>query len=513
MRRTRNVLACLALTGAVLGLYAPALRFTLAGDDYQMFQLAHRAIHRPAFLLADLDTFWRPSTTWTLAATHLLVPFSAEAHHAVSLAIYLAAAVLLLAVARKAGLGLPASTAVALIWACSPFTSEPALSVASRHETLLFAGWLALALVWPRGEQRWSRGRIAAAVGCTLLAACSKETWVVTPALVFVYDFALRPSSPRDALRPAMLFSIPAAVFTAVRFALFPTLRGYFSSSPTVLAKVPHELAAFLHFEELLPLGFSFTWRGALAVAVVAGLAVIGLKRSKAASALGLALLIVPTAPTFFVPYLPTRYTSIPYAGFLILAAAVAEAAIRGVHPRLRKAAVAGVGAFAVVVWAAGALTVRADLVDGARLSAAHAQLLREAAAVAPGFPLDRPVLVVRAEDNNPVREIMMSPHGLPKIIFARLPDPDGLIDAAALFEWVLGRNDIAVVRCDDGEKRFRDRPGAILEHRRDDFVWITMNAPNLGAQAQRARLAGFRDRVIMAERFSKQLGGSTASP
>jgi hypothetical protein len=513
MRRLAPVLACVVLTTAVLALYAPVLGFTLIGDDYQWFQLAHRAIHRPALLLADLDTFWRPSSTWTLAATHLVVPFSAEGHHVVSLALYLVAALLLLAVARKAGLGLLTSTAVALIWACSPFTSEPALSVASRHETLLLASWLALALVWPRAEQRWSHGRIAGAVACTLVAACSKETWVVTPALVFVYDLAIRRTRPRAALRPALLFAGPALAFTVARFAFFPTLRGYFSFSPSVLAKVPHEFAAFLHFEELLPVGFTFTWRGALAIVVVAGLAALGLRASRAATTVGLVLLVVPTIPTLLVPYLPTRYTAIPYAGFLLLAAAAAEAAIRGARPRVRPAAVACVGAVAAVVLAAGVVTGRADLVDGARFSAAHARLLREAAAVAPAFPLDRPVLVVRAEANNPAREIVMNPHGLPKIIFVRQPDPDGLIDAAALFEWVLEREDVAVVRYDDGEARFRGRPGAILEHRRDGFVWLTMDAPDLGAQAQRARFAGLRYRVLIAERLSTQPGGGAAAP
>ena len=97
-----------------------------------------------------------------------------------------------------------------------------------------------------------------------------------------------------------------------------------------------------------------------------------------------------------------------------------------------------------------------------------------------------------------------MSPQGLPKIIFVRQPDPDGLIDAAALFEWTLAREDVRVVRYDDGETRFAGRPGAILEHRHGGFVWLTMDAPDLGAQAQRARIAGLRYRVIMAEPITR---------
>ena len=39
------------------------------------------------------------------------------------------------------------------------------------------------------------------------------------------------------------------------------------------------------------------------------------------------------------------------------------------------------------------------------------------------------------------------------------------------------------------------------------------MDAPDLGPQMERARLAGLRYRVIMAERLSKQADGGTASP
>ena len=288
--------------------------------------------------------------------------------------------------------------------------------------------------------------------------------------------------------------------YVAIYFARFPGDKAYYQMSLAPLAKVPHEFAAFLHLETLVPVAFTFTWRGALAIAVVAGLAALGLRTSRAATTVGLVLLVAPTIPTLLVPYLPTRYTAIPYAGFLLLAAAAVEVVLRDVPRRWRPAAVAGVVALAGVVFTAGVVTVRADLQDGARFSAAHARLLSEAAVVAPTFPLDRSVLVVRAETNNPARDIVMSPLGLPKIIFVRPADPDGLIDAAALFEWVLDREGIAVVRYDDGETCFKGRPGAILEHRRDRFVWLANDVPDIGGQAARARLAGVRCRVIEAE-------------
>ncbi len=499
MRRAAATAACCALLGAVLALYAPALRLALAGDDYQWLQLAHRALHRPALLLADLDTFYRPTTTWTLALDRLAWGRRALGFHLTNLLLHALAGAGLMAAARRLGVRPATALAIGLLWVASPFTEEPAVSVAIRFEDLLLLAWLALVLAWPRAGERWGRGRVAVAVAAVALAALSKETWIVTPALVAALELAHRRVALRRALPATVAVAASAAAYAAVYFAAFPGDKGYYAVSLAPLAKIPHELAAFLYFEGLLPLGFALTWRGALALALVAALAVLGLRYARAAAAVGLALLVAPTLPTLLVPYLPTRYTTIPYAGFLLLAAAAAEAGVLRAPRRWRVPAVAGGSVLGAAVLAGGALTVRADLADYARISAAHEILLRQAGAVARDFPLDRPVLVVRSEDDNPIREIMATPRGLPKLVFVRHRDPDGLVDAAALFEWALAREDVRVVRRDDGETTYRGRAGAVLEHRRDGFAWRATEVPDLGAQAQRARLAGVRCRVIAA--------------
>jgi len=503
MRRAAAVAAACALLGAALALYAPALRFALAGDDYQWLQLAHRALHRPALLLADLDTFYRPTTTWTLAADRLLWGQRAGGFHLTNLLLHALAAAGLMAAARRLAVRPVTALVVAVLWVASPFTEEPAVSVAIRFEDLLLLAWLAIVVAWPRSGERWSPGRAAVAAAAVALAALSKETWVATPVLIAALELGQRGVPARRAVPATALAAGAAAAYAALYFVIFPGGKGYYRVALAPLAKVPHQLAAFLYFEELRPLAFTFTWTGAVALAAVAATALLGIRHARAPSAVGLALLVAPTIPTLLVPYLPTRYTTIPYAGFLLLAGAVAEVGLLRAPRRLRLPAAAGAAVLAGSVLVAGALTVRADLADLARLSAAHARLVREAAASAPAFPMDRPVLVVRGEDNNPIREVVGSLQGLPRFVFTRHPDPDGLIDAAALFEWVLAREDIRVVRREDAETRFRGRVGAILEHRRDDFVWIAMDVPDLGARVERARLAGLRFRVIEAEPIS----------
>ena len=497
------MIADLVSTGAVVALYAPALRFALVGDDYQWLQLAHRALHRPLLLLSDLDTFYRPTSTWTLALDRLLAGHRAFGYHLTNLLLHAAAGVGLALAARRLGLGPGYAWAAGLLWAASPFTEEPAVAVAIRFEDLLALAWLVMVAGWPKPTERWSRWRVAMITSAVVFAALSKETWVVTPALIAALELVQHRSGRRAAL-PIALAAAAALVYVAVYFVVFPGDKAYYQLSLAPLAKVPHELAAFLHLEGLVPLAFTFTRAGAVAMAMIIGLAILGFRWQPQAAAVGVALLIAPTLPTLLVPYLPTRYTAVPYAGFLLLAAAVAQGGVREVTPRRRPIAVAGATALGLLVLVSGAVTVRADLVDGARLSQVSSRLLREAEAVAPAFPLGRPVLVLRAEANNPARDIMMSPHGLPKLIFTRHPDPDGLIDAAALFEWALNRAGVAVKRYDDGEERFRGQSGAILEHRRDGFVWLTTHTPDIGAAAQAYRHAGIRYRLIEAEPLSR---------
>ncbi|PWB82826.1 MAG: hypothetical protein C3F11_09885, partial [Methylocystaceae bacterium] len=81
MRRTAPLLAIALLVAAALALYLPATRLELIGDDYQWVQHAHRAMYEPLLLLADLDTFYRPASTWTLALDRALWGFDAAGYH------------------------------------------------------------------------------------------------------------------------------------------------------------------------------------------------------------------------------------------------------------------------------------------------------------------------------------------------------------------------------------------------------------------------------------------------
>lgn len=483
---------------AVLWLYEPVLHFQLMGDDYQWVQHAHRAAHRPILLFTDLDTFYRPANTWTLVLDRWLWGQWPSGFHLTNLLWQALAAVLLIFLARRLGLPSLAAAILGLIWATAPFTLEPAASVAIRFENLLFCGWLGILLLWPRKLQAWSWSRRLGVALATLWCLAAKETWVVTPALVALWLWASQ-RTPKIWKR-VIPFAVLAGLYLVAYFFAFPGDKGYFRWEASVLTKIPQQLAAFFYLEPLVPAGFSFRITGAVALAMTLFFAIYATKEKIPAGVFALGLLFFPALPTLFVPYLPTRYTSVPYAGFLLLL----FSCVQHLGKRLPRFFQVGGGAvlvlLGVLVLTAAWSIVRADLRDLARVSAAHKHLLEQASKLAAELPLDRPVLLLRQENRNPLWEVASAPQGWPKLFYVRHSDPDGLIDAPALFEWVLGREDITFTKGEDLLPRLASQEGAVLVHHDSGFSWASFHQPRLGEAYGRWIAGGGRARLFFAQ-------------
>jgi hypothetical protein len=146
----------------------------------------------------------------------------------------------------------------------------------------------------------------------------------------------------------------------------------------------------------------------------------------------------------------------------------------------------------------AGVSIVRADLQDYRRIAGAHQVLLDEAAAVAPAVASGAPVAVVRDEQAQPLLEILREPAGFAKLPYTRHEDPYGLIDTAALFDWVMSDEHTRVELVPDWRESCADVPGRVLVHTRGGFV-DTGAAPDLAAEAKNWQDAGRHVRVVKA--------------
>lgn len=492
------VVLAVVITALVWLLHGPAVGLPLTGDTYQWVQHAHRAVHQPALLLADLDGFFRPSATWLLVVDRMVWGgFDAAGYRTTSLLLHGLSALMLALAGRRLDLGWPAAAAVAAVWAASPFTDESVLVVACRHELLLLLPWLLLILIWPRtAEQRWSGRQIAGVALLVLLAAMAKETWVVTPLLVAALELE-RTGSVRRAVIPTAAVAAAVVAYLAVYLSLFHNAKPYLEPGPHVVAMIPNMLASFLYLEPPMVDGPVLTWKGLLAVAATGAIGIGAVRWRTPGGLVAAALLVAPILPVLAVPYLPQRYLTVSYAGFLLLLALWLGRLAELAAARRRWVQLVG-GALTIALLAVGAVLVRADLADYRRIAAAHQRLLDEAALVSHVVEAGAPVIVVRDEAVSPLHEVVGSPAGLPKLAFIRNHDPYGLIDTAALFEWVLAAEGTTVEHVASRPSPAGRAQGRLLIHRAGGFVDLGAT-PDLESEAERWRSSGRGLQVVRA--------------
>ncbi len=491
------------LTGVVLAVliasaYGGTLGLELTGDDYEWAQWAHRALHSPRLLLAPFG-FFRPTNTVTLALDRLLWSTDPAGYRLSNLVFHWAAAVLLVLVGIRYRLPRGVALAAGAIWSVSPLASEAVLSISVRHDSHLLIGWCLLLLVWPLAGRRWTIARTAAVAASLLLAMASKEVWVVTPALVLAAALVASGFRWRAALPHAAWCTLLVGLYLVVHAVWMPAHPGYLKPGLGAAAKAGNAAAAFIGLSRLRPAGFELDWAAASAAVVIVALALWVLRRRSPAGVVGLTLLVASPLPTLLVPFQPLRYVAAPYAGFLLLVAAAVVEVVGECGARWRLAA-----ATAAAVWAVGVVLggsgLRAGEIEDARaISAAHGELLTEARAVAGQLRAGEPIAMVRGERWFPLGDVLDRPRGLGKAYYLRSSDPYGLIDGAALLDWVLDDPSLVVIRVDDWRRRYAGVSGRVLVHRRGGFQWAGGAVTDLAAAAEGWASSGLPVRVVLA--------------
>jgi hypothetical protein len=474
----------------------PVLRLGFVGDDYQWWQHARQAMERPALLVAPYGGY-RPVTTWLLAVDDLLYHTSPTGYHATNLCLQLVAGLVFWAFLARLGCRPPIRAGTVLLWLISPYAAEPAWTVAQRFEPVLLAAWLGLGVLWPRPGERWSRARVAAVSSLALLTAFTKETWVVLPGLVLVFDLVLRRARLTQAVAHAGLVGLAVGVYLGLYFSGPPIAPGAFYGAGLAGAyKVAHAWAVFTGLTSLHPLGVTF---GAAELAALAMMAVVGWLAWRWRSegmAVGLAIYLLAFLPILPVGWMTSRYTTIPLAGFLTAVAAMAEHLGERLHGPVRRVAATGAAALVVVVAGASLLTLRGDLADARSYWALHERLLAQARAFLPDLPTDRILVAVRLERADPLAELSRTTAGIPKTFFVRAADPDTLIDWSALWSYVLDPR---------GGPLFEDVPGsqsgggpyAVIGHVEGGFVRLEPRASTAAAEVAAWKREGAPAKLI----------------
>ena len=214
--RARILLGAFLIAAAGALAYATSFRGVFVFDDF------HNLVNNPHLspLWPPGERLWaapgtglesRPVAAFSFAVSHALGGGEPAAHHALNLAIHLAAALFLFGLvrralvlaggrARDASLGLALGTAA--LWVVHPLTSGAVTYVYQRCESLMGAllvatCYFALRAMSAECPLRWQ----AAAAATCLAGAGAKETMVVAPLLVLALDALLVSKSVPAALR------------------------------------------------------------------------------------------------------------------------------------------------------------------------------------------------------------------------------------------------------------------------------------------------------------------------
>ncbi len=498
--RARKWLWLAAALLVALSVQLPSLQLGFVGDDYEWW-LETR--YRMVDCGRALEPFGglRLTNPLMLAPDQLVWGTWTPGWHLTSLVIHGILVGLLFAVARRVGFGPPGAAVISALWGASPFTVFMAREVHVRHDPLLLACWLGLALLWPGPDDRWTWRRIAGGALLAVVSALTKESWVVLPGFAAAYDLAFRRSTLASALRTAAIWSVGPMLFVAA-YLWRPAVEtsyaaGYYSGGLRTAVKIPSTLASFTGLVDFDTSSHRFgpaEWVALIALLVTA---VLAFRTRSSALLVGGGLFLLPLIPLVPVPVMGVHYGYASFAGFLLMAGGLAMiVADRTEHrqTRLVVAAVAYGLAAALMLWGLSVMT--GEGADATRRAQANHRLVAEAEAFAPRLPQDMTLVCVRLEGLVVSAALIDRVEGLPKTYFNRGSAPYGLVGWAELFSWV-GEPHGGPLWHEVAPEDVGSTPFAVVGHAEGRFVELPVEDVTAAEAVARWSAKGFPVRVI----------------
>lgn len=312
---------------------------------------------------AGADASGRPVVNLSFAINHAISGDAPWSYHVLNLLIHIAAGCTLFGIARRTLAGrrlqdrfgrnaLPLAAAIAALWLLHPLQTAAVTYVSERTESL--AGLLALATLYgfirsraaatPRRALAWFG---SSWVAC-LLAMATKETAVVVPLLVLIYDFIFIAEGCLAELRRRWRYHAALAATWLLLAALMAGTHGRggtagFATGLSPLVYFQTQCRTVVHYLGLcfwprplvfdygMPVvrNFSAAWPEALLLLVLATATVIALRRRAAAGFLG-AWFFLTLAPSSSI--LPIASQTVADHRMYLASAAVVTAVVIGLH-------------------------------------------------------------------------------------------------------------------------------------------------------------------------------------
>ena len=421
----RRGLALALVLSVLAAVHSPVLAIHPWGDDFENLYLATSIPQSPLQVLRHNYVFFRPVMLLLMYLNYLVSGAHPLGYNLVTLLFLLLNTLLVYLVARRLRAGPSAALAVAGLYGCSPLMSEATTWSGTRADQVMVALTLLVVLV-AAGRRRPTSVGFQVLMGVLLVvAAATKESWIVLPVLLAATLLVARRERVDVTLR-ASLFGVLLATLYVVVFVLWPELSG--SATPLdYSAEVNSPVNAILKLLRVVAwyAGFGHpaaTPETAIAGALLLGAVVVGAAMSRRADVrLGVVLLVLALAPTLHFPVSPTRFNALPLAGFWLAAVGLADHLTRGRASRRWVAASLG-----LVLVVLQCVLLRVEIQDYRRFGELHRPLVQafqelDAVLPAPGF-----VVLIDAGTVDGPASMVRSTRGMPKYVY---PKPGGLWD------------------------------------------------------------------------------------
>lgn len=350
-RGARRYLPALAVGLAAVVAYANGLGNGFAWDDQKIVvenveNLDPSSLGR-AFTSADVvlrsqpAPYYRPLTRATFVLDRLAWGLDPLPYHLENLALHLAAALALLALARRIAPEPGAAVLAALLFAVHPVNAESVDLVVARNNALVALFMLGACVAWLRARETGRGLPMAASAALFLLALLSKETGLMLLPFLAALELAL-PAREGEGLRARLLRFAPlaaaAAIYLAARVLVLSTLVGSGAAGAGVgaaLVRVAHAVPRYLALV-LFPAGLTVHHADpetflpaapalALAWAGMAAAAFLLVRQKRPATRFGLlwfAVNLLPVSGLVAIPSAPIaeRFLYVPAIGLWIVA-------------------------------------------------------------------------------------------------------------------------------------------------------------------------------------------------
>jgi hypothetical protein len=436
-----------ALLAIAVG-YAPALGIHLIGDDFEWLNGSYGGWNDPGLLLTPIGGFFRPLVKLSYLIDYTLFATDSRAYAATNIVIHLCniglVYLLLVRVRRSVKLALLA----AFMWGVSSVYSEATLWSAGRPDPIVLLPVLLLLIYASTAGRVVSRSQQVVSASLWLLAAGSKETWVVMPFVVLAFLVLVSRRSWRDAL--LWLTSGWVVLGGYLTWTLFvPLLSGH--PLPTRYAglgpggainKAAYAVAKLVGFSSL----YEGLWWEAASVGLLVVATVVVLWRVGDGLARWGAIFFAATlAPTLFIEYHPSRYNYLPLLGLAVALSAGLGLAYEWLSARgwLRAGTALALASAAALCYGGYQVAMlQLDISDYRRFGEMHRSLVHFASRVAPQLRGDTPIVVINAGAFRGRDEMARLVRGHPKLLYPRQDAFWQLVEPAPLFNFVRRRGD-----------------------------------------------------------------------